>query len=590
MKLRIRWRIALPYVILILITMFGLGIYLSNFLRQSYLHQLNSELSAEATLASDIVAEHLITDPGSSELDALASLWAEQIGKRFTIIDAEGVVVGESHEDRTQMDNHANRPEIEQARQYGIGSSTRYSQTLGDFLMYTAVTIEHEGELLGYVRLALPLQQVQAYINQIQRTLLSITFIITIIAILLAIWIASYTTRPLSQLTQTAVQITNGEIDHTQLAEQLSYSTLDEIGQLTRAFNAMAVNISAQIDTLESERGKMAAVLNEMSDGVLIADQHGSVQLINPAAENMFAIELDTALDCSLAEVLRHHQLIELWQQCQLSGEAQFSTTEIRSRNLFLQCVATPLGQALPNHTLLLFQDLTQLRRSETIRQDFISNISHELRTPLAALKALTETLQEGALDDPPAAKHFLHRMETEIDALSLMVTELLELSRIESGRVPLKMGTPNPCAILNGAVERLKLQAERADLTIEIQCPPNMPSVLADETRLEQVLVNLLHNAIKFTPSGGIITLGTEQLDDFISFSVIDTGIGISADDLPRVFERFYKADRARTTVGTGLGLAIARHLVEAHDGKIWAESSEGQGSKFYFTIPIAT
>jgi two-component system phosphate regulon sensor histidine kinase PhoR len=238
---------------------------------------------------------------------------------------------------------------------------------------------------------------------------------------------------------------------------------------------------------------------------------------------------------------------------------------------------------------MLLFQNLTQIKKLETVRQDFISNISHELRTPIASLKALTETLQEGALEDPPAAKRFLERIETEVDSLSLMVSELLELSRIDSGRVPLKLTPISPCELVYSSVERLSLQAERANLRVLIDCPDDLPDVLADSKRLEQVLVNLLHNAIKFTLSGGTITVSAQDSVEYIEFCVRDTGVGIPEEELPRIFERFYKTDRARASGGTGLGLAIARHLVEAHSGRIWAESVESKGTNLYFRIPIA-
>jgi two-component system phosphate regulon sensor histidine kinase PhoR len=205
----------------------------------------------------------------------------------------------------------------------------------------------------------------------------------------------------------------------------------------------------------------------------------------------------------------------------------------------------------------------------------------------LAALKALTETLRDGALEDPPAAHRFLERMETEVDALSLMVTELLELSRIESGRVPLNLQPVRPLDMITAAYERLCLQAERAELSLSIDCSPDLSLVNADATRIQQVLVNLLHNAIKFTPPGGRIVIGASERPDAVVFSVSDTGIGISAADLPRIFERFYKVDRARSGGGTGLGLAIARHMVEAHGGKIWVESQLEQGSEFSFTLP---
>jgi two-component system, OmpR family, phosphate regulon sensor histidine kinase PhoR len=281
---------------------------------------------------------------------------------------------------------------------------------------------------------------------------------------------------------------------------------------------------------------------------------------------------------------------VEFWQNSRLTKKPTSGSIELGTNRLFLQVVVTPLDQVLPGNSLVLLQNLTQIRRLETIRRDFISNISHELRTPLASLKALTETLQEGALEDPPAAHRFLERMETEVDALSLMVSELLELARIESGRVPLKMEAAQPHQIISSAVDRLFLQAERAGLEVKIICPPELTDAYADSTRIEQVLVNLLHNAIKFTQKSGEITISAEAKGDYIQFSVQDTGIGIPKTEVNRIFERFYKTDPARSGSGTGLGLAISRHLVEAHRGRIWADSVEGKGSTFYFTIPKAS
>jgi len=223
--------------------------------------------------------------------------------------------------------------------------------------------------------------------------------------------------------------------------------------------------------------------------------------------------------------------------------------------------IGMPLKTSEKGSTLILFQDLTQLRRLETVRRDFISNVSHELRTPLASLKALGETLQEGALDDPPAARRFILRMETEIDNLTQLVNELLELSRIESGKVPLSFHRIQPCALLGPACERMELQVARAGLELVLDCRPDLPVVFADPDRITQVVINLIHNAVKFTPPGGKITLSAYQDGEFIVFFVKDTGVGIPQDDLDRIFERFYKADRARSGGGTGLGLSIARH-----------------------------
>jgi two-component system phosphate regulon sensor histidine kinase PhoR len=576
----IRWRIAILYAVLILVAMLGLGIYLSNFIRQTYMDDLKSKLSTEGRMVGEIIYPLLaggIAD--SDQLDLAAKKWAKILEARVTIIAPDGVVLGESDEDRTQMANHSDRPEVIEALVKGDGSSIRFSHTVGYDMLYTAVRLDTQ----DIVRVAVPLDRVQANIVRLQRILFTATFLVTVLAVLLAAWIAGRTSRPVRELTEAVRQMTAGEISN-----QPVVKTADEVGQLTQAFNHMSIQLREQIHALESERAKLFAVLEKMTDGVLIIDQNGNLQLINLAAEKMFSVSQETALRKPLVEVIRHHQPFELWQRCLRTGITEQASIDLTKR-FVLHGIATPLGQALPGSTLLLFQDMTRQHQIETLRRDFISNVSHELRTPLTALKALTETLQDGALEDLPAARRFLEQMETEVDSLSLMVTELLELSRIESGRVPLELKPIRPVDIIIPACERLRLQAERTGLTLHIECPEDLPAVQADASRVQQVVVNLLHNAIKFTSAGGQVILSASQQDEAIVFFVQDTGIGISPDDLPRIFERFYKADRARATSGTGLGLAIARHLVEAHGGKIWAESELGKGSTFFFTIPLA-
>jgi two-component system phosphate regulon sensor histidine kinase PhoR len=334
-----------------------------------------------------------------------------------------------------------------------------------------------------------------------------------------------------------------------------------------------------------------------MTDGVLIADDEGRIELANPAARRLF--ENAEPLGHSVAEVVRNHQLIAVWRRCQESKELQSESVEVPGRHQFLQLIVMPDTHA--GGSLLLVQDLTRVRRLETVRRDFVSNISHELRTPLASLRALTETLQDGALSDPQAAPHFLEQMVKEVDALTQMAQELLDLSRIESGQVALAFSRTTPCQLLDSAAARMSMQAERAGIRLRVDCRPDLPDLHGDAVRLEQVLVNLIHNAVKFTRPGGVVVLSAD-LDELQSseptgpggprllrIAVKDTGIGIPGDDVPRIFERFYQVDKARTGSGTGLGLSIARHIVEAHGGRIWVESTEGQGSTFFFTIPQA-
>ncbi len=359
------------------------------------------------------------------------------------------------------------------------------------------------------------------------------------------------------------------------------------LSELVSAISLFNRRFESQLDEVRAERARLAAVLEQISDGIMISNENDQIQFANPAAHNLLDDAGENLVGRSVAEALRHHQFIETWQKCKETGQIQSEIFEKPLQRGFLQLIVAP-DQYAPGGTLLLIQDLTRLRRLESVRRDFISNISHELRTPLASLKALTETLQDGALDDPPAARRFMGRIETEVDALTQMSQELLDLSRIESGQVQLDLQEISPQKIIQRVAERMRTQTERADVNLTLDCPSVVPSVHADVARIEQVFVNLIHNAIKFTSTGGTVTLSAGAGFRHVRFAVADSGIGIPARDLPRIFERFYKADPARRSRGTGLGLSISKHLVEAHGGRIWAESIEGEGSTFYFELPI--
>jgi two-component system phosphate regulon sensor histidine kinase PhoR len=358
------------------------------------------------------------------------------------------------------------------------------------------------------------------------------------------------------------------------------------IENLSNAIASLKAGFDLRLSTYNDENARLSTVLEQLTDGVLIADAGGFIRLANPAAQKLF--ETSDVVGRSITEVVRNHQLVEAWRRCQQTREVQSESVELPARRQFLQLIAIPDTHA--GGSLLLTQDLTRVRRLETVRRDFISNVSHELRTPLASLKALTETLQNGALADPEAGPRFLGRISTEVDALTQMAQELLDLSRIESGQVELILAPLAPKSLITSAADRMRMQAERAGLKLSIKCEDNLPHIRADKSRLEQVLVNLIHNAVKFTKPGGDISVEAESILDGVRFAVRDSGVGIPSESLTRIFERFYRVDASRTGSGTGLGLSISKHIIEAHGGKIWARSNEGRGSVLYFEIPFTT
>ncbi|NLE75679.1 MAG: cell wall metabolism sensor histidine kinase WalK [Chloroflexi bacterium] len=581
---KIHWRIALPYVALVILATFTLTWHVTGVVRQSQIEDLRVSLVAQARLLGDTVRPSLANPEPAADLDDLAKRYADSLGARVTIIRADGLVVGESLEDRTTMDNHLWRSEVQQAVFGGEGSSVRYSHTVGYDMMYAAAAIREGSEELGFVRLALSLHAIEGRVAQLRRAVVLAGALTAALAALLAIYAARRVARPIRNLTKVADRLAQGD-----LSARLFPTTRDEVGRLTVSFNLMADQLREKITRLSSEQNRLAAVLEHMADGVLITDEAGVVQLCNPAAARLLGVRAQEALGRSFVQVARHYRIVQIWERSRSSGVEQMEAVERELPESFVQVIATPLLEEGLKGSLVILQDLTEIHRLQTVRQDFVSNVSHELRTPLAALKALVETLRDSALDDPPAASRFLGRMETELDALTQLVQEFLELARIESGRARLQVAPATVTDAVAAPAERLRPQAERAGLYLTLDLPAALPLTKVDLPRVQQVVTNLVHNAIKFTPTGGSVHIWAREAAGFVEVAVRDSGIGVPADDLPRIFERFYKADRARSGGGTGLGLAIAKHIVQAHGGRIWAESVEGQGSTFFFTLPTA-
>lgn len=589
----IRWRIALPYAALMILVMAGLTIYLTRVVRESEEENLRRMLLQQAEhIAAQIRGDWAGASHG--DLDNQAQELAGLLQARVSLVDTSGALLGESHPDSREGDL-LGTPEMVLAGRGEAGSAIRYNNELAANMLYMAAPVTNEdGAVIGIARVGVPLNRVEERLVSLRQPLLTTAILTAAIAIIMAIFIAESTSQPVRRLTSVAKRMAAGDLD-----ARLFVGGRDEVGQLTQAFNDMGEQLRQQVDTLNTERERLATILEHMADGVVITDEVGKVLLLNPAAVEILETEQEEALASTFAQVARHYRIIEVWQRCQKSGLQQTEAVEIypertRQEELFLQIIVTPLhnttaGIDQARAYLIILQNLTPVRRLETVRRDFISNISHELRTPLASLKAVVETLRDGAIDDAEAAQRFLDRADQEVDALTQMVNELLELSRIESGRVPLRLSPTPIYQFIEPAVVRLQPQAERGGISLILDLPPHLPLVLVDGQRVQQVVVNLVHNAVKFTPAGGRVTISAEKTAGAIIVQVADTGVGIPAADLPRIFERFYKADRARSSGGTGLGLAIARHIVQAHGGRIWAQSKEDRGSTFYFSLPIA-
>ncbi len=577
-------RIAIPYVVLIVLVITGLSIFFTHFVRNAYLDSTSTSLESNARVIAAQVLPSLINNSPQSEIQRIAIEGKSLMKLRVTIIKPDGQVLADSDSDIINSSNHSYRREVIAALNGSIGTDIRKSDSLLENMLYVAVPIYDSGQIVAVSRTAITLETLDRQMNSLQNTILLTAAITAIIAILIAFYLTRYTMDPLKQLVKDVGQLEKGDYE-----TRFLISRRDEIGKISNVFITLVNKLNAQIEGFKLERSTLNAVLTHMTDAVIIVDGNGIVQLSNPAAEKIFNVRKNGAEGKSLVEVIRNHQLVELWKECLDSRKQKSTTLEITPSKLFVQGIATPLEDVFPGGVLIVMQDLTRLRKLEKVRSDFVSNVSHELRTPLASIKALTETLQEGALEDPPAARRFLGRMEIEIDNLTQMVQELLELSKIESGRVPLKTQLIDPSSIIEKVVERMQVQAERSGLSLLSTYPSNLPKVTADPDRIGQVFVNLIHNSIKFTRPGGRINISAYSDRGRVVFKIEDNGVGIEPESLQRIFERFYKIDRARSSGGTGLGLSISKHLIESHGGRIWVESEVGRGSSFFFTLPIA-
>jgi two-component system phosphate regulon sensor histidine kinase PhoR len=537
---------------------------------------LQAWLGSEARLAGDLARDGLrARDPNA--LDPLAHRVAAGAGVRVTFIDPTGVVLGESDENRLTMDNHASRPEVAAALAGNEGSAIRVSATVQRDLLYVAVPVRDGGQLVGVARTALPVTTLESFASRLGGTIALAGAFATAVALGVVVLLSRAVTGPIGALTRSAETVAGGG------SARFEPGGPDETQRLGAALRTMSERITGERHHAESERDRLAVLIDELGDAIVIANADGRIERANRAATELFGAPLAGR---RLTDVVRDHELIDAIARARPNAES-VAHIERTDPPRIQRAVTRRLADG---ELLLVVQDLTNLRRLQTVRRDFVANVSHELRTPLAALKAMAETLEAGAIDDSEAARDFVRRMRAEIDGLARLVEELLLIGRLESGQQVVSPTVVSAAALLDGARERLGPLAERAQVRLVVDRPERVPLVVADPERIGQVFANLVHNATKHTPAGGEIRLSAIPDGKAVVFSVRDTGDGIAASDLGRIFERFYKSDRSRADSGTGLGLSIAKHIVEAHGGVIGAASAgPGRGTTFTFTLPAA-
>ncbi len=585
-------KILLAYLLPLLGGLIVLNLFLGYSLDRFLLSQKVAELKRLDAAVSNEVNLVALEAKDRERSDAFCDELGGRLGIRVTLIVPDGTVLGDSEvklSDLASVENHATRPEILAAKVQGFGTATRLSSTVGVSFLYGARRLEHDGRLTGYLRLAVPLVEMEGVRRRVHGFLLLGSLLVLLVAALVGYLTSRQVSHPLRQMAEVAKKIGAGDF-----SAQAPRGARDEVGTLGGVLNQMKADLKAKVEELEAERKEAAAILEGMVEGVVAFDLEGRVLFANRAAGRFLGFEPAAVPGKPFLEVCRLPELHTFSKTVIAEGrETHKELSGFTPGEQVWEVVGVPLpgGGGGPRGGLMVLHDVTENKRLERLRQDFVANVSHEMKTPLTAIRGFAETLLEGALEDQANRGGFVERIKAQAERLDSLIDDTLSLARIERGEVPL-----NPEKLeWEGLVKRIgetfrKAIAERK-ISFETRCEPNLPIVQGDANLLEQAIGNLVDNAIKYNrPEGKVLLTVIRSGKNGVRVQVEDTGIGIPKEDLPRVFERFYRVDKARSRDlgGTGLGLSIVKHIVERHGGRVGCESEGGKGSRFWFEVGV--
>lgn len=582
-KSRLFWRLGLVYLALLVIVLIAVDTYTVQAIRQEFIQAGIERLEALARLVDG-------RPPSSTDLKEL-STWAEwmaQSGARCTVVAADGRVLADSESNPAEMANHAGRPEIRDALAAGEGTAVRHSDTLNRDLVYLALKHNSaEGETV-VVRFALPLYRLSDALSGFRWHLWTVSLLILLVGGAISLLFFRALTIRIERLQQFSRRVAAGDFRPIS-ADRRG----DELSDLAATLNETAAHLDVTIRTLTGERNQSAAILRSMAEGVAVIASNQRLVFCNEAFCRALGIEGSSWSGRPIAEIIRQSDMLQAIQKALAGSETmrhELVVGTVKTRSFSVTAAPVRADEATTGAVMVL-HDITELRRLERARRDFVANISHEFKTPLTAIQGFAETLLAGVAE-PENQTRFLEIIRSNAVRLGRLTDDLLRLSQIEAGKMPLEMRPMNICEAIQPCVETVRVNAAAKHLEIETECDPGLPQILGDVNALHEILQNLLENAVRYTPEGGRILVKAEARNSGIALSVTDTGIGIPRASQERIFERFYRVDaaRSREVGGTGLGLSITKHLVEAHGGKIEVESEIGRGSKFTVLLPRAS
>jgi two-component system, OmpR family, phosphate regulon sensor histidine kinase PhoR len=600
-RARLFWKLGLTYVALLFAVLLAVDFYSARVLRRDYIRAASDKLSSLLKIAQ-AQPPHL---DDSTQLHSWAS-WMAQSGARVTVIDSAGRVLEDSAHDPESMENHSNRPEIQSAFATGQGDSVRHSKTLDLDLVYSAVRYQPPSGPPVVIRMALPLSQIDSSLTDLRKRLLLASLIILLLGGGASLGFSRMFAARVERLKDFSRRVAEG--DFRPLPTE---RPRDELADLAAALNETAQRMDATIHSLRDERNQSSAILRSMVEGVAVIDAHEHLVFCNRAFLEILNADSASSQGRAVIEVVRNSELLGLIRRALLGEEGlqtDIAMGFIQQRNFSVTAAPVKASEAdngissgnaapanpnaKPSGAVVVLHDVTELRRLERVRQDFVANVSHEFKTPLTAIRGFAETLLSGALNDPKNNRRFLEIIRDHSSRLDRLTDDLLKLARIEAGKLELEFFPVGLAELIEGCAEMTLLKASRKQIALAIEVPSGLPALRGDASLLREVLQNLLDNAVQYTAAGGRISVIASASARDAVVSVTDTGIGIPLADQERIFERFYRVDaaRSREAGGTGLGLSIAKHIVEAHGGRLWVESEVGRGSQFFFSIPLAS
>ena len=589
MQRKLFWKLALTFLALLLSVLLAVDFLAERALRSSYEHDGFQQLSALAKLLRLRPLPLTNVPPQAPEEISALKSWvasAATSGARVSVISAEGQVLADSQSDTSTMESHADRPEVRAALQSGEGRSSRESVSVKRPLLYYAVREQLSGGVPIVVRLALPAEDVKEQLGKFRTNLWLWSLLILVLAGTISLLVSRSFTDRIERLRAFSGRVAEGDF-----RPLPSDGTGDALEALGASLNQTASRLDRTIQTVKEERNLSSAILGSMVEGVAVVSGAERLVFANPGFAAILGLDVPPVSGSPLLEVVRQTELIEAVRRVLMGEprvEAEIATGTLRQHYFAATVAAVREGET--SGAVIVLHDITELRKLERIRRDFVANVSHEFRTPLTAIQGFAETLLSGAMDDSQNRGRFLGIILEHARRLARLTEDLLKLSQMDADRLELELRRVGVAQLVESCYETAQRRAAEKELTLSLSLPESLPDVSGDARRLQEVLQNLLDNAIQYTLPGGKIILSADSRDDEVIFTVSDSGIGIPQSDQPRIFERFYRVDaaRSREAGGTGLGLAIAKHLVEVHGGRIWVESELGSGSKFHFSVPV--